>query len=166
MAISKLEKAVVGLSGGVALATPFFFRPAAPHTPAERILGPTKPIINNPNITPYIGNLPDTFAVCSASGFVGDYIESIGNARNNKFLKAVGRYFPEITVGLTSAYFTLGETILPQILPGAADVRDVPLTILGALSGYALAKIGRKSGFNERVYSAIRNFNSRQLASN
>jgi hypothetical protein len=165
MTLSKLEKAVVTGAGTVALATPLFFRPAAPHTPAERILGPTKPLINNPNITPYIGNLPDTFAVCAASGFVGDYIESVGHSKNSRFLKFAGKYFPEITAGLTSAYFTLGETILPQILPGAVDIRDVPLTILGALSGYALAKIGRKTGFNERVYSFIRNFNSRQLAS-
>ncbi len=138
--LSKLEKAIVSGAGVVALATPLFFRPAAPHTPAERVLGPAKPIINLPIITPYLGNLPDTFAVCATSAFVGDYIESVGHSKNNRLLKTIGKYFPEITAGLTSAYFTLGETILPQILPGAADVCDVPLTILGALSGYALAK--------------------------
>jgi hypothetical protein len=68
----------------------------------------------------------------------------------------VGRYFPEITASLTSAYFTLGETILPQILPGHADINDVPLTILGALSGYTLAKLCRKSGLSERIYSIVR----------
>jgi hypothetical protein len=160
--LSKLEKTLAGLSGAIALTTPLFFRPTAPHTPAERILGTAKPIINNSSVTPYIGNLPDTFAVCSTSGLVGDYINSIGISKNNKFLQACGKYFPEIVTGLTSAYFTLGETILPQILPGAADSRDVPLTIIGALAGYTLAKLGRKSGLNERVYSFIRNFNQRE----
>lgn len=65
-------------------------------------------------------------------------------SKNSRILQVVGRYLPEITTLLTSAYFTLGETILPQILPGTPDVHDVPLTVLGAFSGYVLAKIGRK----------------------
>lgn len=159
MKISKLEKTLACCAGGIALIAPLFFRPTAPHTAAERILGPTKPLINNPCITPYIGNLPDTFAVCAASGFLGDYIESVGNARNNSFLKKVGRYFPEITAVLTTTYFTLGETILPKILPGVNDFRDVPFTILGALAGYTLANLGRKSGLNNKIYSEIANIN-------
>jgi hypothetical protein len=159
MIISKLEKTLTGFVGVIALTTPLFFRNTAPHTSAERILGPTLPLINNANVTPYIGNLPETFSFCSAAGLVGDYIESVGFAKNNKLLKTIGNYFPEITAGLTSTYFAVGETILPQILPGTADGRDVPWTILGALLGYTLAKIGRKSGFNERVYSSIKRIN-------
>jgi len=36
------------------------------------------------------------------------------------------------------------ETVLPQILLGSADIRDVPVAIISAFAGYVLAKVGRQ----------------------
>jgi len=141
------------LASAVPLAEAIFYKNSAPHTTAERTLGTAEPLINNANITPYVGNFPESFAIPAISGFVGDYIEYQGQKRGSKVLQKIGQYFPEISATAISAYFILGETILPQILPGSADIRDVPAVLVSALAGCALAKIGRKSGFNEKVYT-------------
>ena len=150
MAGEKLEAA---LAGSVPLAEALFYRNSAPHTTAERAMGVSDPIINNPEITPYVGNFPECFAIPAVSGFVGDYISHQGQKRNSPTLQKIGEYFPEITTTAISTYFVLGETVLPQILPGSADPKDIPAVLLSALAGYALAKIGRKSRLSERIGS-------------
>jgi len=150
------------LTSAVPLAEAVFYRNSAPHTTAERAMGTAEPLVNNPNITPYVGNFPESFAIPAISGFIGDYIELQGQRRGSKILQKIGRYLPEITTTALATYFSLGETLLPQILPGSADIRDVPAVLISALAGYALAKLGRKSGFNQKVFFAI---GSRQLAS-
>jgi hypothetical protein len=139
------------LACAVPLAEGVFYKNSAPHTPAERIMGTIDPLINNPNITPYVGNFPESFAIPAISGFLGDYILSQGRKSGSGILQKVGEFFPEISTAAIGAYFTLGETILPQILPGSADIRDVPAVLISALCGYTLAKIGRKSGFNNKI---------------
>ena len=141
------------LASTVPLAEAIFYKNSAPHTTAERTMGTAEPLINNSDITPYVGNFPESFAIPVISGFVGDYISYQGQKRDSKILQKIGQYFPEISATATSAYFTLGETILPQILPGSADIRDVPVVLISVLAGYMLAKIGRKSGFNDKVYA-------------
>jgi len=59
---------------------------------------------------------------------------------DSKILKFCGHYFPEIVTGLTSVYFTLGESLLPQILPGTADWKDIPAPLIAALSYYFFSK--------------------------
>jgi len=144
------------LASAVPLAEAVFYRNSVPHTPAERIMGTIEPLINNANITPYVGNSPESFVIPAISGFVGDYIEYQGQKRESKLLQRIGQYFPEISATAISTYFTLGETILPQILPGSADIKDVPAVLVSALAGYILARTGRKSGFNEKVYLMMR----------
>lgn len=157
MTASKLERIIAVSLGLTAFATPLFFRPANPHTTAERALKrTTAAIIDSPHITPYIGNYPDSFVVSAVSGLIGDYISSVGKTKNSRCLTFLGKYLPEIITCFTSTYFTLGETILPQILPGMADPRDVPLSVLGSVTGYCIAQISRKSGFNEYLRSLVK----------
>ena len=141
------------LASSIPLAEAIFYKNSAPHTTAERTMGTAEPLINDPNITPYVGNFPESFAIPAISGFVGDYIKYQGQKKGSKILQKIGKYFPEISATTISAYFTLGETILPQILPGSADISDVPAVLISALAGYTLAKIGRKSGFNDQIYA-------------
>ncbi|MFA6461238.1 MAG: hypothetical protein WCV90_03140 [Candidatus Woesearchaeota archaeon] len=139
------------LASTIPLVESLFYRNSVPHTPAERVMGTTEPIIYNSSITPHMGNFPECFVIPAVSGFVGDYLSYQGSIRNNPFLQRVGQYFPEISALAISTYFTLGETLLPQILPGVADIKDVPAVLLSTLAGYVLAKIGRESGFNHKA---------------
>ncbi|MFB6246415.1 MAG: hypothetical protein ABEI74_02400 [Candidatus Pacearchaeota archaeon] len=141
------------LASSAPLAEAMFYKNSAPNTPAQRTMGTAEPLINNSDITPYVGNFPESFAIPAISGFVGDYIEYQGQKRENKILQKIGQYFPEISATAISAYFTLGETILPQILPGTADIKDIPSALVSAFAGYTIAKVGRKSGFNKKIYA-------------
>ncbi|MEK6915533.1 MAG: hypothetical protein AABW89_03265 [Nanoarchaeota archaeon] len=147
------------LASVIPLAEALFYKNSAPHTPAERILGNAEPLINNDHITPYIGNFPESFVIPAVSGLVGDYLEFKGRETGSKLLEKVGKCLPQISTAIIGAYFTLGETLLPQILPGTADVRDVPAVIVSAFAGYTLAKLGKESGFNRRVYNSLNRAN-------
>lgn len=151
VAVMPDHKLEVILASAIPLVEAIFYKNSAPHTTAERILGSAEPIISNADITPYVGNFPESFAFPAISGFVGDYIQNRGKRIGNKVLQKIGQYFPEISATVISVYFTLGETVFPYILPGSADIRDVPAVLISVLAGYALAKIGRKSGFNDKV---------------
>ena len=159
MKTSMIEKICMTLASSVLLAEAVFYKNSAPHTNAERTIGTIEPLVNNSNITPYVGDFPETLAVSASSGIIGDYIEILGKSKGNKLLEKIGKYFPEIATSAVSTYFTLGESIVPQILPGGADVRDIPAVLLTALAGYTLAKISRSSGLNENIYQVIKNIN-------
>ncbi|MBS3175380.1 hypothetical protein J4440_05855 [Candidatus Woesearchaeota archaeon] len=158
MVLSKLEKTLFGIACSLPLVELLFYRISVPlRTPDERAIGVSgEPLIYNENLTPYIGNFPESFWLPLASGMIGDTIAAKGISTQNNFLVKVGKYFPEITTTAVRTYFTLGETLLPNILPGTPDVKDVPAVLFSALAGYVIAKIGRKSGFNNRVYDSIR----------
>jgi hypothetical protein len=58
-------------------------------------------------------------------------------------MMAVRRFIPdhiphkmEIGAVALSVYFALGESLLPQLLPGAADPRDIPAAIIGVAIYY------------------------------
>lgn len=51
------------------------------------------------------------------------------------FLRRV-KFGPELALALTSTYFALGESVLPKILPGTADLRDIPAALLMASISY------------------------------
>lgn len=82
----------------------------------------------------YFGNTPELFAAILASGFIGDTIRNYGRTRNNTLIATCGKHFSTATAALAGAYYTLGETLLPQLLPGTADIRDVPAIILTAIA--------------------------------
>ncbi|MEQ1824071.1 MAG: hypothetical protein ABL949_16295 [Fimbriimonadaceae bacterium] len=58
-------------------------------------------------------------------------------------MMAVRRFIPdhiphkmEIGALILSVYFALGESFLPQLLPGVADPRDIPAAIMGVAIYY------------------------------
>ncbi len=154
--MSLLNKGLGIGASAIPVAEFVFYKNSAPNTPAERILETAEPIINNSNLTPYVGNFPECFAIPLVSGVVGDYIEEKGKSSGNRLVEKVGKYFPEVSTGALSTYFILGETILPQMLPGTADVKDLPAVLVSALAGYTLAKLGQKYKIRERIFSSAR----------
>ncbi len=76
--LTLVDKLVGTVSALIPLAAAPFCRDSIPNTPAKKVLGTNGALINNPSITHYIGNLVDTFAITSLSGFIGNYIQDIG----------------------------------------------------------------------------------------
>lgn len=74
-------------------------------------------------------------------------------------MQKIGEFFPEISMATISTYFALGESLLPQILPGGPDIRDISSVLISAIADYTLAKIGRKSGFNDKIYEISKKAN-------
>jgi hypothetical protein len=95
----------------------------------------------------YFGDVPEIFATIAASGVAGRYIEDYGIRKENKFLQWLGRKTPAITAAVVGTYYTLGETGLP-LLPGTADVRDIPAVIITAISSMFVANYIRKTWHN------------------
>jgi hypothetical protein len=95
------------------------------------------------------GDAHEIFAAVLASGFMANKIEEYGQRKRNKIIEYFGRYFPAITAAAAGAYYSLGETIFPQILPGTADVKDVPAVIITALVSPVIANYVRKQWRNE-----------------
>lgn len=102
----------------------------------------------------YFGDMPEIFATILASSFIGEKIKEYGEKKNNRFLEVCGKYFPTFTVTAVGAYYTLGETIMPQLLPGTADIKDVPAILITAIAspfiGNYVAK-SWKNGLKEKV---------------
>ena len=144
---SKLEKIAAGVSGAV--------------VGAEYLLcynnfdGLHTSGMNNPDrfrwlpiSESYFGDTPEIFATILASGFIGDKIREYGENKGNKFLEFCGKYFPTITATAVGAYYTLGETVLPQLLPGTADIRDVPAVLITAVASPIITNYVVKSWKN------------------
>ncbi|MFH1637146.1 MAG: hypothetical protein ABIB71_01845 [Candidatus Woesearchaeota archaeon] len=96
----------------------------------------------------YFGDVPEIFTAILASGFVGEKIEEYGKSKSNRFLEFCGKYLPQITAAMVGTYYTLGETILPQILPGTADLKDVPAVIITAIASPIITNYVVKSWKN------------------
>ena len=152
MKLSNIERILAGISIATPITVfPFFQTESAPSTPAERLMGGRDAFIHNENITPYVGNFPDPFLINTLSSITGDLVYNYGQQRDNNFLERVGKYLPEMLLGATVTYFTLGESILPQIMTGVNDPKDIPAAIIGSLAGYTLSKLSKKSGVNEKI---------------
>jgi hypothetical protein len=92
----------------------------------------------------YFGDTPEIFTAVMASGLVADKIEEYGHKKGSKAIEYVGRNFPALTAATIGTYYTLGETILPQLLPGTADIKDVPAVAITALASPFIASYVRK----------------------
>lgn len=89
-----------------------------------------------PPITEHIGDFSLVGIPILFSNLIAGKVEELGKKYNSRVLEKIGHYAPEITAGLTTAYFTLGESVLPQILPGTADPKDIPAVLIAGLSFY------------------------------
>lgn len=93
-----------------------------------------------PPITEHIGDFALVGVPIIYSNYVSSAIEGWGRKYNSGLVEKIGHYLPEITTGLTTAYFTLGELVLPQILPGTADPKDIPAVLVAGISTYIVSK--------------------------
>lgn len=153
MALSKLERGLLSVSAAVPALEYLMFRNTAPTT-AARLSDTQEPLLNTA-LTPYLGNFPESFAVPALAGVAGDCLEAYGARKGSAALEIGGKYLPEISAVGISAYFALGETVLPAILPGTADPCDIPAVLISALAGYAVARLGRKACITQRIHDAV-----------
>lgn len=111
------------------------------------------------------GDTPEIFAAIMASGFIGDKIECYGKRKENKFIEYVGRNFPTITATAVGTYYALGEMVMPQILPGTPDIKDVPAVIITVLLTPFIANYIRKQwkhGWKDKIQNYIAETNKTQ----
>lgn len=72
----------------------------------------------------------------------GNYIYAclgvcLGSALLSRLLsKSLAKYSPEVMLSLVSGYALLGESVMPSIMPGYSDPRDIPMALAGALLSY------------------------------
>ncbi len=93
-----------------------------------------------PPITEHIGDFCLVSTPIYFSQGLSLIIEDFGRERNLPIIQRVGRYFTEFTTAATVAYFSLGESLLPQILPGTADPKDIAAVLSAGLSAYVIWK--------------------------
>lgn len=141
--LSSLEKIVAGISSAVVSVEYFLCYNNYDGLHASGLHNPNRfrwlPIEQS-----NFGDTPEIFAAIMASGFVGDKIESYGERKGNRFIEYVGRNFPTITAAVVGTYYTLGETVIPQILLGTPDIKDVPAVIITALLTPFVVNYARK----------------------
>ncbi|HLC77692.1 MAG TPA: hypothetical protein VJH92_01045 [Candidatus Nanoarchaeia archaeon] len=108
----------------------------------------------------YFGDVPEIFAANVVSGFVGNKIEEYGHRTSNRFIETMGRYFPTLTAAAVGAYYTLGETIFPQILPGTPDSKDVPAVIVASIASPIVTNYLRKKWpeWKEKILNTLENW--------
>ena len=70
-----------------------------------------------------------------------------------RFPEKIKKFAGEISFLGASTWIALGESVLPQIFPGTADPRDIPVGILGATLGYVFAREGIKKGYDSLLPS-------------
>ena len=112
------------------------------------------------------GDTPEMFSAIIASGFIGNKIREYGASRQNKFLETCGKYLPIITSGVVGTYYTLGETIAPKLLPGTADLADVPAVIITAIASPIVANYlvkSWKNGWKEKATNLLIQTNSENI---
>lgn len=113
----------------------------------------------------YFGDTPEIFTAILASSFVANRIEEYGEKRESKLFESLGRYFPALTAAAIGMYYTLGETVLPQLLPGTADIKDVPAVILTAVTSPFVANYVRKewkNNWRNEIKNLVYSINSSQ----
>lgn len=93
-----------------------------------------------PPITKHIGDFALVGLPIIYSNNISSKIEDLGRKYNSELVEKIGHYLPEITSGLTTTYFTLGESVLPQILPGTADPKDIPAVLVAGISAYLVSR--------------------------
>ena len=91
-------------------------------------------------ITEHIGDFSFVGTAIIGISLYKPRLEKLGRKYKSRIIEKIGQYLPEITTVLTTTYFTLGESILPQLLPGTADPKDIPANVIAALSAYFIVK--------------------------
>jgi len=161
---SRLEKITAGIAGAVIAAEYFLCY--------NNFDGLHKSVIHNPDRFRWLpisdsnfGDTPEMFTAVLTSGIIGDRIEEYGQRKENKMLEYLGKYFPTLTSAAVGAYYTLGETVMPQLLSGTADIKDVPAVLITAIASPLLVNYARKqwkSKWKNSVLNCIREVNAKE----
>lgn len=94
-----------------------------------------------PALLNHVGDFSDALVMTGIGVLASSKIEKFGKEKNLKYIEKFGHYLPEISLALTGAYISLGESIFPKIMPGTADIKDIPAGVLGAIAGYITCSI-------------------------
>jgi hypothetical protein len=97
------------------------------------------------NTLPYAQNIGDLIHIgfySFVSVYIGRGIETA--SRKDSFMQRLGKYFSEITIPLTTAYFALGETLINWIPLNTMDVNDVPAALAAGIVGIGSARALKK----------------------
>ena len=89
-----------------------------------------------PPLTEHIGDFSFVAAPVCVTLDLENKIKEIGRKYESRPIIFLSSYVPEITSFLSIGYFVLGESILPQILPGRADINDIPAVLVAGLTSY------------------------------
>lgn len=84
---------------------------------------------------------PEIFFTVMMAG----YIASFKWEDRYTTIEKIKKFLPEISSALIIAYYTLGETILPTLLPGTPDIKDVPAVLITWLFSPILANYIRRN---------------------
>ncbi len=84
----------------------------------------------------YFWNTPEIFFAIMIAWWISGSDINI----KNRFLLYLKTIFPEISSALIGVYYTLWETVIPQLLPWTPDIKDVPCVIATCIASPILAK--------------------------
>ena len=84
----------------------------------------------------HIGDFKYVFLCSWGLSSVRHSLVNIGERKNKKYLIKIGEWIPKVGIGLATLYYTLGESVLPQILDGTADPKDIPAILIAGISCY------------------------------
>jgi len=93
-----------------------------------------------PPITHHVGDFALVAFPIFCSKYMSSEIEYFGRTYNSPVIEKIGHYISEIVTGLTMTYFVLGESVLPQILPGTSDPKDIPAVLVAGICSYVLLR--------------------------
>jgi len=111
-------------------------------------------ITGNDSLPPISNNIGDwsyiNFYAGAVPAVAGRMLIYKGEREGKNYLVKIGEYLPKVTTALGTLYFTLGESILPQILPGTADPKDIPAVLLAGIATYLGVDVITKYGRNKK----------------
>jgi len=106
-----------------------------------------------PPISNHIGDWTYISATGFMSGFVGNKLIGIGQRTGKEYLVKIGEKMPKIATVLATVYITLGETIMPKILPGTPDFYDAPAVLIAGILTYVSIDVITTLGRKEHEYT-------------
>ncbi|MFC1697752.1 hypothetical protein ACFL1H_05440 [Nanoarchaeota archaeon] len=89
-----------------------------------------------PPISQHIGNWTYIWASGVIPAMMSNIFFEFSRTNINDYVDNIARKIPKVTTALATTYLILGESIFPYILPGTADIKDIPAALLAGVSTY------------------------------
>lgn len=105
----------------------------------------------------YFWDTPEIFFTIMLAGYIASY----ANKNKISILKNIQAFLPEISASLIAIYYTLWETLLPQLLPWTPDIKDVPAVIITSIASPIIANYIRRNRvkITDKLKDAIKRVN-------